>query len=186
MNSTIGPVDQYNQDIEEFNALTKAGGGAACYKPNGKGTPAPACPSNSILNPYYGMLRQPTLDPQGWYAPGLDIPYISPNTFAIVLNYRHGKFSVSPAMSLLEGTTYGTPADVQGLDPRACTANQGSRSITGGNPLKCGLYVLRLCSHERRHDSRHVIHPESADRYVRQLRSVSSAVAVQFRHANVV
>ncbi|MGA8325214.1 MAG: TonB-dependent receptor [Candidatus Cybelea sp.] len=135
LNSTVGPVDQYNQDIEEFNALTKAGGGAACYKPNGKGTPAPACPSNSILNPYYGMLRQPTLDPQGWYAPGLDIPYISPNTFAIVLNYRHGKFSVTPAMSLLEGTTYGTPADVQGVDPRACTANQGSRSITGGNPL---------------------------------------------------
>ena len=30
-NSTIGPVDQYNQDIEEFNALTKAGGGAPCY-----------------------------------------------------------------------------------------------------------------------------------------------------------
>ena len=32
-------------------------------------------------------------------------------------------------MQLQEGTTYGTPADVQGLDPRACFANQGSRSI---------------------------------------------------------
>ena len=38
-------------------------------------------------------------------------------------------------MSLLEGTTYGTPADVQGLDPRACTANQRSVGITTGNPL---------------------------------------------------
>jgi Carboxypeptidase regulatory-like domain/TonB dependent receptor len=135
LNSTIGPVDQYNQDIEEFNALTQAGGGARCYKPSGKGVPAPGCPASSILNPYYAMPPQPTLDPHGWYAPGLDFPYVSPNTFAVVLNYRHGKFAVAPAMSLLQGTTYGTPADVQGLDPRACTANQGSRGITGGNPL---------------------------------------------------
>jgi hypothetical protein len=135
LNSSIGPVDQYNQDIEEFNALTQAGGGSQCYKPNGKGTPSPSCPSNAIFNPYYSMSPQSTLDPHGWYAAGLDIPYISPNTFAIVLNYRRGKLAVTPAMSLLEGTTYGTPADVQGLDPRACHANQGSRGIPTSNPL---------------------------------------------------
>jgi hypothetical protein len=134
-NSTVGPVDQYNQDIEEFNALTKAGGGAPCYKPNGKGTPAPACPSSSILNPYYTMSPEATLAPHGWYAPGLDFPYVSPNTFAFVLNYRHGKFAVTPALELFEGTTYGTPADVQGLDPRSCFANQGSVGIRTGNPL---------------------------------------------------
>lgn len=134
-NSTIGPVDQYNQDIQEFNALTKAGGGAPCYKPNGKGTPDPSCPSNAILNPYYGMTPQPLLGVNGWYAPGLDFPYISPNTFALVLNYRHDKFALTPALSLQEGTTYGTPADVQGLDPRACTVNQGSLGIKGINPL---------------------------------------------------
>ena len=135
LNSTIGPVDQYNQDIEEFNALTKAGGGAPCYKSNGKGTPVPTCPANAILNPYYGMSPQPTLDANGWYAPGLDFPYISPNTFAVILNYRRGKFAVTPALQLQEGTTYGTPADVQGLDPRACFANQGSLHVPGGNPL---------------------------------------------------
>jgi Carboxypeptidase regulatory-like domain/TonB dependent receptor len=134
-NSTVGPVDQYNQDIEEFNALTKPGGGAPCYKPNGKGVPEPSCGSTAILNPYYGMSPQPTLAPHGWYAPGLDFPYISPNTLAIVLNYRRGKFALTPAMSLLEGTTYGTPADVQGVDPRACTANQGSVHIPTSTPL---------------------------------------------------
>jgi hypothetical protein len=82
------------------------------------------------------MLPQPTLDPHGWYAPGLDFPYISPNTFAMVLNYRRDKFAVTPALQLAEGTTYGTPSDVQGLDPRACFANQGSRGISGGNPLR--------------------------------------------------
>lgn len=135
LNSTVGPVDQYNQDIEEFNALTKGGGGAPCYQPNGKGVPAPACPANAILNPYYAMSPQPTLDPHGWYAPGLDFPYISPNTFAFVMNYRRGKFALTPALQLQEGTTYGTPADVQGVDPRACFANQGSRGIPAPNPL---------------------------------------------------
>ncbi len=134
-NSTIGPVDQYNQDIQEFNALTKAGGGAPCYKPNGKGTPDPSCPANAILNPYYGMSAQPTLGSNAWYAPGLDFPYVSPNTFALVLNYRHDKFAITPALSLQEGTTYGTPADVQGLDPRSCTVNQGSLHVKGVNPL---------------------------------------------------
>ncbi|MBV8149571.1 MAG: TonB-dependent receptor, partial [Candidatus Eremiobacteraeota bacterium] len=117
-NSTIGPVDQYNQDIEEFNALTKAGGGAPCYVNTGTGKPAPSCGPTSIRNPYYAMSPQPTLAPHGWYTPGLDIPYISPNTVSLVVNYRHGKFAATPAMSLQEGTTYGTPADVQGLDPR--------------------------------------------------------------------
>ncbi|MBV8530445.1 MAG: TonB-dependent receptor [Candidatus Eremiobacteraeota bacterium] len=134
-NSTIGPVDQYNQDIEEFNALTKAGGGAPCYADTANGKPAPACGPTSIRNPYYAMLPQPTFAPHGWYTPGLDAPYISPNTLAIVLNYRHGKFAMTPAFSLQEGTTYGTPADVQGLDPRACTKNQRSIGILSGNPL---------------------------------------------------
>jgi hypothetical protein len=134
-NSAIGPVDQYNQDIQEFNALTKAGGGARCYKNNGKGTPEPSCGPTAIANPYYGMSPEALLNPQGWYAPGLDFPYLSPNTLALVLNYRHNKLAISPALSLLEGATYGTPADVQGIDPRACTANQLSRGIKSGNPL---------------------------------------------------
>ena len=144
LNSTVGPIDAYNQDIEEFNALTKAGGGAPCYRPNGKGTPAPNCQSHTILNPYYSMAPQPILDRNGWYAPGLDFPYISPNTFAAVLNYRHGRFAITPAIQLQEGTTYGTPADVQGLDPRACFANQGTQGIPSSNPLSADY---TSCSH---------------------------------------
>lgn len=131
-NSTIGPVDQYNQDIQQFNALTEGGGGARCYTNAGNGTPDPACGKTSIRNPYYAMKSQPLLARNGWYAPGLDFPYISPNTFALMLNYRHGRFAVTPAMSLQEGTTYGTPADVQGLDPRSCSANQGSLGVPSG------------------------------------------------------
>jgi hypothetical protein len=132
--STIGPVDQYVQDIQEFNALTKAGGGAKCYAPTANGRPDPTCGAASILNPYYNMAKQPLMDPHGWYTPGLDFPYLSPNTFALVLNYRHGKFAFTPAMQLSEGTTYGTPADVQGMDPRSCYANQRTSGIINGVP----------------------------------------------------
>ncbi|MBV8435293.1 MAG: TonB-dependent receptor [Candidatus Eremiobacteraeota bacterium] len=143
-NSTIGPVDQYIQDVQEFNALTKAGGGAPCYTKAANGTADPLCRPSSIRNPYYTMALQPTLAPHAWYTPGLDFPYVSPNTFSLVANYRHGKFAFTPAMSLQEGTTYGTPADVQGLDPRSCTNNQRSVGITTGDPLAADY---TSCSH---------------------------------------
>ncbi|MBV8284473.1 MAG: hypothetical protein JO175_07470, partial [Candidatus Eremiobacteraeota bacterium] len=143
-NSSIGPVDQYIQDVQEFNALTKAGGGAPCYTKAANGTADPLCRPSSIRNPYYTMALQPTLAPHAWYTPGLDFPYVSPNTFSLVANYRHGKFAFTPAMSLQEGTTYGTPADVQGLDPRSCTNNQRSVGITTGDPLAADY---TSCSH---------------------------------------
>ncbi|MBV9264126.1 MAG: hypothetical protein JO324_07365 [Candidatus Eremiobacteraeota bacterium] len=133
-NSTVGPLDQYIQDIQEFNALTRAGGGARCYTNQANGKPDPKCGPTSILNPYYTMSLEPLLGRDGWYAPGLETPYLSPNTLSLVLNYRHRKFAVTPAVSLLEGSTYGAPSDVQGLDPRACSANLRSRKLPG-NPL---------------------------------------------------
>jgi hypothetical protein len=144
--STIGPIDQYNQDIEGFNALTAVGGGSQCYQDTmpASCTAAPiACTHLStpngtcypILNPYYNAARQPLLGRNGWYAPGLDFPYLSPNTIALVLNYRHRRFSITPAMSLQEGTTYGNPSDVQGNDPRSCAVNQGAIGTPDGNPL---------------------------------------------------
>jgi hypothetical protein len=132
----INPVDPYNQDIQNFNALTKAGGGAPCYANSGDGTPDPSCGPTSILNPYYTLRPQPLLDKYGWYPSGLDFPYVSPNTFALVLNYRVNKFALTPALALNEGAVYGTPADFQGLDPRTCSANQSTQGIPDApNPL---------------------------------------------------
>jgi hypothetical protein len=133
--SSQNPVDPYNQDIQNFNLLTKAGGGAPCYVNDRSGTPDPACTSTSILNPYYNMSPQPLLDKYGWYDTGLDYPYVSPNTFALILNYKHDRFTIAPAMQLAQGATYGTPADVQGLDPRTCRSNQAGDAIPDGNPL---------------------------------------------------
>ncbi|HXM07122.1 MAG TPA: hypothetical protein VN936_06650, partial [Candidatus Acidoferrum sp.] len=140
----VNAVSPYNQYIQEYNALTKAGGGSPCYRDSGNGTPAPNCHNHAILNPYYNMPAQPLLDPNAWYVTGLDFPYTSPNVFALVLNYKHDRFSITPAMTLNQGAEYGTPADVQGLDPRVCTADQASIGVMGVNPhtpdyTSCGL-----------------------------------------------
>ena len=131
------------------------------------------------------MAPQPTLDTQGWYAPGLDFPYLSPNTFALVVNYRHGKFAVTPALQLAEGTTYGTPADVSGLDPRSCSVNQGSLGIPRQSATG-RLYVVRTRGDQRRNEPGYPLYSQSADRHVRYVRRVPPALAVQSRRPDVV
>ncbi|MBV9271847.1 MAG: TonB-dependent receptor [Candidatus Eremiobacteraeota bacterium] len=162
-NVPINPVDPYNQDIQNFNALTQAGGGAQCYANNLYGqnitgisypsgmpsiVPDPSCAPLSytdtsgtyaytavINNPYFAVAKQPLLDKFAWYDTGLDYPYVSPSIFAAVLNYRHDRLAITPAFTLNEGATYGTPAEFVGIDPRTCAQNQAAAGITTGNPL---------------------------------------------------
>jgi hypothetical protein len=128
--TSINPIDPYNQDIANFNGLTAAGGGAKCYINNAAGvlkndpTCAPRKNYNApIYNPYYTMSPQPLLDRNGWYPVGLDYAYLSPNVLSAVVNYKHNRFAVTPALTFNEGVPYGNPADVVGLDPRTCTGN---------------------------------------------------------------
>ncbi|MBV9971971.1 MAG: TonB-dependent receptor [Candidatus Eremiobacteraeota bacterium] len=142
------PVDIFNDYITQYNALTKAAGGARCYDYNSNAGPAPGvnpiipdpnCIGGSkypaILNPYYNNAPQPLFDRNGWYDSGLDVPWTSPNVFALVLNYRHNKLAITPAITLNEGTSYGAPSDVLGVDPRTCKSNLTSSGFTTGNPL---------------------------------------------------
>ncbi len=133
--TNVNPVDPYNLYIQQFNALTKAGGGAPCYASSADSTPDPSCASTSIRNPYYASAPQPLLDKNAYYPTGLDYPYLSPNVFGIVLNYRKAKFAITPSFTLNEGARYGNPGDVIGIDPRTCTQNQGTSGFTTGNPL---------------------------------------------------
>ncbi|MEO9263329.1 MAG: hypothetical protein ABI282_04490, partial [Candidatus Baltobacteraceae bacterium] len=131
------------------NVLTKAGGGAPCYQPGtlggnsnpNAGAPDPTCASTSVANPYYNASIQPLLDRNGWYEPyPNEAPYqppagegtsIAPNVFTGYLSYKHDKITVTPTFQLNQGTTYGSPLSVYGLDPRACGSNQ---SNSGSNP----------------------------------------------------
>lgn len=147
--TNINPVDPYNEDIQNYNALTKAGGGLPCYA--GYGFPVTdggACGSvntdgsiNQISNPYYNQPKQPLLNKFGWYPSGLDFPYVSPNVFALVLNYRHDRFAITPAIQFDEGAAYGTPADVAGYDPRTCSATQAAQGIPDAPSLYAADYT---------------------------------------------
>jgi hypothetical protein len=145
-----------NVAIDNYNALTKSGGGAPCYtsfNPNTGtgGTPDAACAPSSILNPYYNSPAQQHFDPNGWYPQGLytllpgysidPVFYNSPYVATLVLNYRHQKFAITPSVQLQAGAPYGAPLDVAGIDPRVCAANQGTTGVAAlspkTNPLTC-------------------------------------------------
>ena len=76
------------------------------------------------------MKSQPLLDRNGWYPVGLDFPYLSPNVLSVVVNYKHDKFAITPAVTFNQGVPYGNPADVVGIDPRTCKKN--SHLMLGG------------------------------------------------------
>jgi hypothetical protein len=146
-----------NGVIDQYNALTKAGGGSPCYR----ATLPVACSAppitinkttySTIYNPYYNQAKQFPLDPNGWYnpyttaiAPSLsaaDTSYISPITSSLILNYRHNKIAITPSIQLQTGGFYGSPLDVTGLDPRTCIQNSAASGITKvspkTNPLQC-------------------------------------------------
>jgi hypothetical protein len=134
-----------NSVIQQYDALTKAGGGSPCYAPATPGTattaPVPGtgvatCTAADIANPYYNLPAQALLSPSAWYNPystaiapnlnGAVSSYISPFTGTLILNYRRNKWAITPSLQMATGGYYGSPLDVNGVDPRACAANQGT------------------------------------------------------------
>ncbi|HEY1977465.1 MAG TPA: TonB-dependent receptor, partial [Candidatus Baltobacteraceae bacterium] len=145
---------QLNQAIAQYNALTKAGGGAPCYKA-GVGVACTAHPSHTfsvISNPYYNQPEQGLLDPNGWYNPyvtaiapnlnGIVNSYISPATATLLLNYRHDKWAITPSVQFQAGSWYGSPLDVNGYDPRACEFSSLHDGIATANPHQCDVNTV--------------------------------------------
>ena len=151
-------INQLNQVIGQYNALTKAGGGSPCYQ----GLTAVSCSAknsssqDTILNPYYNAPLQPKLDPGGWYNPystaiaanlnGILNSYISPEVGSLILNWRQNKLAITPSFVYQSGGYYGSPFDINGYDPRACARNSASTGITKlspkTNPLQCNYLTL--------------------------------------------
>jgi Carboxypeptidase regulatory-like domain/TonB dependent receptor/TonB-dependent Receptor Plug Domain len=154
-----------NQAISAYNLLTKAGGGSACYraaKPvscTAKPITISGVTYDVIANPYYNQPAQNPIDPNGWYNPystaiapnlnGGNTSYISPLTSSLILNYRQNKLAITPSFVFQSGGFYGSPLDITGVDPRACTLNSAATGITKAspktNPLQCNyLYADAL------------------------------------------
>jgi hypothetical protein len=138
-------VDAINSSISQYNALTKAGGGSACYTlatANAAGVAAP-CGAGTVANPYYNLTPQGTLDPNGNYAPFSTFPvgsvagagytsYGAPYAATLMMQYKHDKFAITPALQFSAGQRYGVPITTPGIDPTSCTGVLGSS--TSGDP----------------------------------------------------
>jgi hypothetical protein len=151
-------IDPLNANIKEYNAYTSfcarnpnnaacgttaTGGGAApCYGTDG--TPvaaAAACTAADVANPYWNAPVQPLLDPKGNYDTYDTFPggigssvsdYGAPYFGTLVVQYKHGRFAITPNMQFVAGERYGAPASTFGVAPDECTGTLASK--TAGDP----------------------------------------------------
>ncbi|HKE37941.1 MAG TPA: hypothetical protein VKB39_10930, partial [Candidatus Baltobacteraceae bacterium] len=81
-----------------------------------------------VQNPYYSAAGQNLLDPKAWYTTYDIIPgpvsaengYAVPYVTALLLNYKHQRFTVTNSWSFSSGASYGGPAAWPGYAPDSC------------------------------------------------------------------
>ncbi len=162
-------IDTLNDSIEQYNSYTKscdpsvnpAAGqaGTAAYVQCGgsiwQGQNASPTLLNSaatpaaIANPYYNSTAQPLLDRNAWYAPYDVIPsafnaangFETPDVVSLIVNYRRGRYAITPSLSYNSGSVYGSPLVYPGYVPQSCTADPAATPLTPG--VSCtGSYTL--------------------------------------------
>lgn len=147
--SARNSIDLVNDQIRAFNGFTGAGGGFPCYENitsgSGAGETAAQCAADpaAIANPYYKMTIQPLFDRNAAYyaydvlatAPGASTSsYSSPHVLSGVLQYKRGKWSLSPSFELNAGSYYGAPLNIPGIDPQSCGQNSETAGIAAPDP----------------------------------------------------
>ncbi len=113
-----------------------------------------------VTNPYFNLLPNESLNSflaqypiDGWYptyanyfpadAGGLSSAFatedlstaIPQHIFAGFLAYKHNKFQASLNAALQQGTRYGSPALIEGLNPTSCVQNQAAAGVASGGQL---------------------------------------------------
>ncbi len=133
------------------------GAPASCYQPNGAGPATTPCgaASGNISNPYYSNTPQPILDRNGYYPTYANYPpgdplsgagstAFGPNQFSAYLSYKKNKLTITPTAQLFQGSRYGDPTAVVGLDPRNCGSNQSG--VAGVAAAYQGLPNYQSCA----------------------------------------
>ncbi|MDQ6930460.1 MAG: TonB-dependent receptor [Candidatus Eremiobacteraeota bacterium] len=132
-------VTGINSDIQKYDALTKGGGGSPCYL---GGSPSSCAVAGAVANPYYNAPAQPLIDANDSFAtystfPGplqsSGVSYGAPYVGALVLNYKHDKFAITPSIQFQAGARYGEPETTLGVDPGTCGAPL-SGSVASNDP----------------------------------------------------
>jgi TonB dependent receptor/Carboxypeptidase regulatory-like domain/TonB-dependent Receptor Plug Domain len=136
----LSVLDPFNTAISNYNTYTKAGGGAPCYTTGGAADPT--CGAGSIANPYYNAPLQPLFDQNGKYATFSLFPagiggagvttYGAPHVATLLVQYKHGPLSITPALQFSGGIRYGVPLGNPGIVPDTCTGALGT--TTSGDP----------------------------------------------------
>ena len=160
----VSVIDSLNTQIELYNSYTSACAGVtrrslnwqACGSGAYPGNAAPILLNNQsgtgnqgklkIPNPYYHGALQPLFDTGAWYAPYDVIPtpfnaangYAVPDVASLILNYRHGKFAVTPSLHYVNGSNYGSPLVWPGYVPQSCSAQPAKTPLTPGKSCPGG------------------------------------------------
>lgn len=133
-------IDQINYYIHQYNQFTSAcAAGAATNTTATCGlnyTGANAQPTftvgaTQIYNPYFGKAPATPFDrgasyttydvfPAPFYG---DNGYEMPDFGSLTVNYRHGRWAVTPSIVFQSGAYYGNPLTTPGYDPTSCTAS---------------------------------------------------------------
>ncbi len=128
-------VDPINAAISTFNSYTKGGGGFPYYSLANATTGAPGVGSATggpgyVANPYYNAPVQGLLDPNGNFPtfdtfPGgigsVATTYGAPYVATLLVQYKHGPLTITPALQFNAGQRYGTPENTPGIAPDQIT-----------------------------------------------------------------
>ncbi|MBV8147726.1 MAG: TonB-dependent receptor, partial [Candidatus Eremiobacteraeota bacterium] len=153
-------VTELLNSLKPLESLERVNGGSPCYY---QGNPVANCnksavingtrisPADFVINPYYNFTYTEASLASEFPATGFYPTYannfpnglqagdassiISPNVFSSFVSYKHNQLQVTLTGNLWEGTSYGSPGDVAGIDPRSCSFNQGQIGVVPGSRL---------------------------------------------------
>ncbi|HEY2474163.1 MAG TPA: TonB-dependent receptor [Candidatus Cybelea sp.] len=160
----VSVIDALNSQIALYNSYTAACARVTRSSPNWQACGSGADAGNAapvllntqsgtgnqgklkIPNPYYRGALQPLFDTNGWYAPYDVIPspfnasngYSVPDVASLILNYRHGRFAVTPSLHYVNGSNYGSPLVWPGYVPQSCSAEPSKTPMAPGSSCSGG------------------------------------------------
>ncbi len=154
-------VDTVDSAIQQYNSFTRAcaSANAALCGTYGAKNALPAFPSAggpAVTNPYFNNAPQPLFDRNADYVPYTPLSTLSngfrstevPHVATFVLNYKHGRASVTPSLTYSSGASYGAPFSTVGFDPTTC-APGATGAVT---PASCSGFVFVPNTYTHRFD----------------------------------
>ena len=140
-----------NAAITQYNSFTAKGGGAPCYTTAGAPVAiAAGCTTADVANPYYNAPAQPLLSLSANFPPYSLFPagvgsftlptYGAPFVTTLLTQYKHNRFTITPALQIAGGQRYGAPLAANGIDPSSCTATTGLPAVQNSGIPQAPLY----------------------------------------------